>query len=184
MRAYGWNRRSLLYAGLLLVSGLVAAAMVGEWLTANRQFQAAIEDLEQCHNLVRDIASLRNRPRVASLEVESPQQIIDRVAEAQAHSQLASESLVSVSPTAPTQLGNTEYQVRSTELVLQHLGLDQLVRFASALGIKEEGLVVRELTLTPDQSPPSEASNAHSNSTERWNARLILTQLIYSPTSK
>lgn len=175
-----WNRQSLLYAGLLAVSAVVLLAMSSEWLSANREFDNASQDLQRCHELVGEMTALKHRPRVASLEVESPEQTIGRVVEAQQQSQLATQSLVSVSPSEPSRLDKTEYQVRTTELMLERVALDQLHRFACALGKNGDGMVVRALTLTPET-----ASNANaSNGTELWNARLILTQLIYSPTSK
>ncbi len=175
-----WNRQSLLFAGLLAVSAIVLLTTANEWLKVNREFVSASQDLGQCQQLVREIAGLRHRPRVASLESESPQQTIGRVIEAQGQCQIAPQSLVAVSPTAPTRLGNTEYQVRTTELVLQQVALDQLHRFASALGRNDDGQVVRELSLTPEPARNAIASNG----LELWNTRLILTQLIYSPTSK
>ena len=175
-----WNRKSLLYIGLLLVSAIVLAVMFGEWMRASREFDSASKDLQRCHVLVTEISALKVRPRVASLEVESPEQTIGPVVEAQKKSQLAPQSLVSVSPSAPTRLEKTEYQVRTTELMLEQVSLDQVHRFACVLGQNEDGMVVRELSLTPETASNSNASNA----SERWNARLILTQLIYSPTSK
>ena len=175
-----WTRHSLLYLGLLVVSVIVLAVTFDEWLKASREFDTASKDLQRCRDLVNEISALKDRPRVASLDVESPEQTIGRVVEAQKQSQLAPQSLVSVSPSAPTRLEKTEYQVRTTELMLEQVSLDQVHRFACVLGQNEDGMVVRELALTPETASPSNASNT----SERWNARLILTQLIYSPTSK
>jgi hypothetical protein len=178
-RATYWNRQAMLVASLLGLSLSVLGFSLSHWLTAHRELNAAADDLELCQRLTLDIHALRNQPRIASLEVESPQQTIERVTSAQIQSQLASDSLASVAPALPTRFGTTAYQTRNTELVLQRVSLAQLHQFAAAMNDNDQGLVVRELSMTPEQTGGSDASN----SLEWWNVRLVLTQLIYSPTS-
>jgi hypothetical protein len=178
-RSTYWNRQAILGISLLCLSMIVLGFSLSHWVTINREWISAADDLELCQRLTRDIHGLQNQPRIASLEVESPQQTIERVTAAQVQSQLASDSLASVSPALPTRFGTTAYQTRNTELILQHVTLAQLHQFAAAMNDNDQGLVVRELSMTP---APTERADA-SNSVERWNVRLVLTQLIYSPTS-
>lgn len=74
-------------------------------------------------------------------------------------------------------LGNTDYKQRQTQVRIDGIELGRLSGFQSALN-EREGLYLRDLILTP-----GEGTNA-SIATEVWDARLTLTQLIYSPTSQ
>jgi hypothetical protein len=174
-----WDRQGVVTTCLLLLSMIMLSLGVNHWRAAQRAFGSAVEDLELCQRLTQDIVALRDRPRVASLEIESPQQTIDRISAAQSLSQISSDSLVSVAPALPTRFGNTAYQTRNTELTLQHITMAQLHQFASAMHDNNQGLVVGEMNITPDPAGRMDASNTM----EWWNARLVLTQLIYSPTS-
>ncbi len=174
------QREVWLIGGMALASLALAIVAAGELLSANRQFESTAADLQNCERMVGEMQTLKNRPRIASLDIESPQQTIDRVLAAQQLSTIATDSLVSVSPTAPMRLGNTDYQQRLTELVFSSVPLDKLASFTRAIDENEDGLLVSQLTLTPT---PNASINA-SNPAETWGARLTLTQLIYSPTSR
>lgn len=174
------SRGILLYGALVVASALLAMVAVGELTAANAEYAGAQGDLAECARMVGDIERLNRQPRVASLDVESPQQTIERVAEAQRLAALPADSLLSVSPAAPIRREATDFQQRNTELVLQNVELEKLANFVSVLEDNDDGLFLRDVALTPSISTAADASK----SSEQWSARLTLTQLIYSPKSR
>ncbi len=169
-------RGRYLNGGLVAASLIAAAFAVSVWRTSAREYELAAQDLPQCAHMIREMHALANQPRIASLALESPQEILERVAEAQAAADMPPESLISVAPSVPTRIASSDYQQRSTSLVLQSLPLAKLATFIRALDANQDGMLVRDLSLTPADTDASVA-------TELWNARLTLTQLIYSPKS-
>ncbi len=173
------NKSTLIYGSFIVVCFLFVTFAFNDWLTAERLLSNATRELSQASQMVQEIAVLKGRPRMASLAMESPQRTIERIAEAQRKWSLPPDSLTSVAPSAPTRIGNSDYQLRLTELQLRDVSLDSLASFASELTASQEGLLVRELSITPDREPDTIAGIGP----ELWQVRLVLTQLIYSPKS-
>jgi hypothetical protein len=161
-----------------MVLGLAAAVLAGvsslelrkhgEWLAR------AEGELRDCQQLVQEIARLRVRPRVASLEVEPSSRIAERVEAALTRSGVRASSLVRVEPLAPVRIGSSSYQLRQTSVSLEDVTLEQVVRFADALSEPDEGLSVPDLVMTAASTPASGG--------DRWSVQVGLTQMIFSPT--
>lgn len=170
------NRRSSrVLAGLLVLGPAVLAGWAYQSLrVASGSVQTAEADLSECRQLIADIERLRQRPRVAALDEETPSAITNRVSQSIRAASLPTTALIRVEPQAPVRVNRTQYMLRSTRIELSDVSLEQLVRFADALGDVEQGMIVRSLILT---EPRSQAS-----SPERWMAEITLTQSIFSPT--
>ena len=138
--------------------------------------QNAADSHAECQRFVEDIKRLRNAPRIASLDVEPPDRIAVRVTSAAANSELSPASIVSVDPQSPARIGRTEYQLRSTQIVLQNASLKQIAEFVSGLEEPSSGMIVRDLSINRSRAQSVDGS-------EPWNVRLTLTQMIFSPIS-
>lgn len=171
------------WPALLLVAAITAIFCFQDLSAANRDYAASQAELEECEFLTEQILRLSNRPRLASLNVDSPQQVIGRVSEAMRFAVIPSSSLVSVAPSAPTRIGATQYQQRLTQLAFQNVSLAKLASFVTEVTKSNDGSYVRDIILSGPSRGSAAVADA-SNPTERWEVRLILTQLIYSPTSQ
>ena len=176
-------KSTLIWPAFLCVSALTAAYSLQGLLSANREYEASRLELEECELLSDQIVRLSNNPRLASLDIDSPQQVIDQISNAMQVADIPSSSLNSVVPIAPTRIGSTQYQQRLTQLAFQNVSLAKLVIFVSEVTQSNDGSYVRDIILTTANRNAPEIEDA-SYASERWEARLILTQLIYSPTSQ
>ncbi len=163
-------------ATLAIFAAVVLFTSFRFYQSARAQSQAAADGLDECRRLAADMARLRTAPRVASLDVEPPDRLAARVTQAATTAELIPEAVVSVDPQSPVRIGRTAYAMRTTQIALQDASLAQIAQFAEALQDKSQGLVVRDIVL--DARPLSD-----SDAEERWDVRLVLTQMIYSPIS-
>lgn len=162
----------------LLTSFLVMSWSVGELRSANRSLTDSSASLRACRKLGFEISQLTSQPRMASFDVESPQQMIQHVTDSISRAEIPRSALVSVLPSEALRIGSSDYQQRQTQLQLRGVSLPLLAEFYNALEI-ENGLYLRDIILTEGTD-----NSIASNGSEIWDARLILTQLIYSPTSR
>ncbi len=164
--------------GLLALMGLLLAVFAGfgfqSMQAARRQLDQSFEDLQEARSLVADIQRLRQQPRVASLEVEPPSQIAVRVSAALQAAEIPTASLIRVDPQPAVRQGRSPYQLRATQIELQEVSLEQVIRFAHHLGDERQGMTVRDLFLS---EPRTESASG-----EVWDAEVTLTQMIFSPT--
>jgi len=163
----------------VVLSFAAVVAIVWTWRvyeTEKDAAQDAYQSLAQCEQVAADLNRLRGAPRVASLEVEPPDRIAARVTSAALKASLPSFAITSVDPQAASRIGRTAYLSRATQLVLTDVTLVQIAQFATALQDESEGMVVRDLSL-------SSRENRGDDEVERWDTRLTLTQMIYSPIS-
>lgn len=174
---------NFVWPAFFCVAAITAVYSLQELSSANREYAASLGELEECELLTNEISRLSNNPRLASLDVDSPQQVIGRVSTAMQVADIPSSSLASVAPSAPTRVGSTQYQQRLTQLSFQNVSLAKLATFVIEVTKSNDGSYVRDIVLT-NASRNSTGTDDASNPTERWEARLILTQLIYSPTSQ
>jgi type II secretory pathway component PulM len=170
--------RSRLILSLIILIGLAIIAVVclRSASAASRRIQTAQTELAQATKMTSEIERLNNAPRIASLEMESPDEISQRITAALKQLKSSATSLQSVDPQPPRRIANSEYQIRATEVELGQVKLNDLARFITALTKGGQGLEVRDIVL-------SETRNA-SKTAETWLARLTLTQVIYSPTRR
>ena len=169
------QQRSRLILILLILSGIGLLALFS-WQAAQaaaRQLENANEELKEAQRMTRDIQRLKNAPRIASLEMESPDEISNRVTAAIRTVNSRTAKLQRLDPQQPIRAGRSEYQTRATEIEIDNIRLAELARFAQRLVQSGQGLEVRDIILSEPTSG--------SKTAETWLARLTVTQIIYSP---
>ena len=170
----------LRYRIRLIVMLIGALALIFFSVSLFRSEKAAAQNAAnshaECQRFVEDIKRLRNSPRIASLDVEPPDRIAARVTSAAADSELSPASIVSVDPQSPVRVGRTEYQLRATQIVIQNASLRQIAGFVNGLEEPSSGMIVRDLSINRSRVQGVDGI-------ELWNARLTLTQMIFSPIS-
>lgn len=176
-------RQSSLSQQLLPILFFISAVAALVWSmsqmrAASRQMSESQEHRDECRYMDREISRLGSHPTIASLEIESPQAVIERVSQAMLQANIPPSSLISISPSEASRIAATNYQQRQTQLVLRGISLPLVASFFNALQ-SSVGLYLRDIDLTV----ASDDRNA-SNGVENWDVRLTLTQLIYSPTSR
>jgi len=173
-------RQILLYSTLTALSLIVLLWAASSLIAASHALQSSRSEIEECRNIADDIRRLRSQPRIASQQIESPQRMLQRISASIGVASIPPQALLSVSPTEPIRIGSTHYRQRATQLILDGVTLRMLAEFSSSLEKGGNGLYLRDLILTRSDSDGVNASKDE----ETWDARLTLTQLIYSPTSQ
>jgi hypothetical protein len=166
-----------LFVALSLLSGVVLVWSIFQLRAAHRQLNITRGATGECRSIGRSIGEIAARPEVAALVAESPQELIRRIASSLDEAGIGRESLLAVTPAEVMRIVSTDYQQRLTEVELKGVSLPMLASFYDALG-SGDGLYLNDLLLIP-ALPPGTASEGQ----EVWDARLTLTQIIYSPTS-
>lgn len=171
-------RQRLLIAAALLLLGIYAVFSVLEVRSAEAQLAAARTDLAEIGNKLDDMDRLKEAPKVAALELESPEEITNRIDKALSSAGLPATTLSEERPLDPERIQRTDFQLRSITIKLNAAGLPQIIRFCDALQDEESGAVVRDIRLTDPQNGET------SEKQEEWETQLTLTQMIFSPTSR
>jgi hypothetical protein len=167
--------RLALYAMLFVALAAILAAW-NHYRSSRDLARDAVVNLAECERLTQELDRFRDAPRIASLEVEPPDRIAARVTSAAAGAMLSPLSIYSVDPQTPSRIARSAYQIRATQIVLQNATLRQIASFVSGLEDSDSGMIVRDLSLSGSKTVSDDDS-------ELWNARLTLTQMIYSPIS-
>lgn len=168
----------------LLITALAAATLIGMVVFAfsdvrrsSRRAETAASNLEEAKTLADQIRRMNNRPRQASLQAESPSRITQRITSASRAAGVELRLVTSLAPQSPTRVGQSDYEVRTTSISLEDVSLRQLAVFCETLADPSSGLIIQDLTLDARPGTSSDAGG------ERWNARMALTQTIFSPIS-
>ncbi len=182
------NRDATVLTGLAVLLGCFALFFCYRYFaSARRRAMATQADAAELQELSRDIVAAATKPRIASLEVEPAGRISQRVDAALSTAGIPPSKLLSIDPQVPSRLGRTAYRLRLTQIELQELTMKQITRFIAALRDPESGMVVRDFDLSPRTSDSanfeSAADDGNPASGEFWDARLTLTQMIFSPIS-
>ncbi|KAA5541085.1 hypothetical protein FYK55_19525 [Roseiconus nitratireducens] len=164
----------------LLVTGLIAClalAAVDSVLRA-RSTAAALrsdrEDLRELRTMLAEIEQVADTPTVAALQIESADEILNRINAALAEAGLSPSLLASQTPGQPQRIGQSDFTLRKIEIILNAAAVDQVVAFCDALRDESRGSVVRDLSLYDPQ---------RNGRRETWKSEMILTQMIFSPKS-
>lgn len=171
------SRQRFWIAAALVMLALYALLSVQDARSASSRLQQARGDLKEIEEKLVQIQQLKAAPRVAALDLESPDEIVNRVATALQSARLPQSALVDQVSTKPQRIQRSDFKLRSITIKLQPASLLQIIRFCDALRDEETGTVVRDLTLTEPKN------SLASGREEKWEAELILTQTIFSPTS-
>ena len=185
---------------ILVVVAIATAAVfaVTKWFDVNSlesSLAQARADGREVDEKLAVISKLNSAPLVASLRLDSPAQITNRIAAALAKSKITPSSLLNEQPLDPQRLDRSDFEIRSTIIELKPNPLPKILAFCDALREADSGTLVSGLVLSdPGMSSGAAAGNRQSRSNrgnqanqaddEVWKAELTLTQVIYSPKSK
>lgn len=167
------NPFNLVYA----VFALLIAANIYGWQELNRSHHAAAaarSNLAACERLAVSIKSLKQKPALARSLQHEMTDLIRRIEEAATSASIPLERLVRIDPQTPKRLGNSSYQEHAAILDIDGVSLRQLITFLHLLASNESGLDAQNIQLIAPRDPAA---------LEQWNCGLVLTYLIYSPTS-
>lgn len=171
------TRRRWLIALALVVLGVYALLSVNDARSAYKRLEQTQADVLEVKQKLGQIESLKQAPRVAALDMETPDEIVNRVAAALQSAGLPQSALSDQVSSDPQRIQRSDFKVRSITINLQPATLLQIVHFCDALRDEDTGTIVRDLTLTEPKN------NEALGGQEKWEAELILTQMIFSPTS-
>jgi hypothetical protein len=172
------SRTRGLIALALGVLAVYAVFAVGDARSADRRLSQARADLAEITQKLADIERLRMAPKVAALKGESPAEIANRISAAREMAGLPLASLMKEQPREPVRIDRSDFELRATDIELSAATLPQIVTFCDALRDPQTGTVVRDLTLTQPRD------GAVGGNQEKWAGQLVLTQMIFSPTSR
>ena len=180
------SRQRWLIVVALSVLGVYALLSVRDARSAQLRLQQARGDLTEIKQKLGQIDQLRQAPRVAALDLETPDEIVNRVAAALQSAGLPQSALSDQTSSEPQRVQRSDFKLRLITINLSPATLPQIVRFCDALRDEETGTTVRDLTLTEPRGGSGTASGrsgAAYTGQEKWEAELTLTQMIFSPTS-
>ena len=169
------RRRQAVAIGVLLAMGIGGAAWSVDWMLGRRQAaRYASEDLAACRALTCEIASLRQKPKVATTEAMGAGELGQRIQAASRQAGMGEASIEGIYPQPARRMGDSPYVQKPTVLALRGVSLPQVAAFLYHLSA-DGGLSVRDLRL---RSPHSEAPQ------DTWDAEVTVTVLVYSPAAK
>ena len=178
MKAQQIRRRRILIGLMLVVLAVYAIFAVLDARSAQSRLASMRGDSAELRGMLSDIQRLRTAPKVAALRMQSPAEIANRVASAMQSAGLPESSLMKEEPLAPQRIQRSDFELRSTTIDLAPATLAQIMALCEALRDPETGTMVRDVTL---REPNSGANGAGK---EKWEASLVLTQMIFSPKSR
>ena len=178
MNAKEAKRRRILIGLALLMLAIYALLSVLDARSAESRLADARRDLDEVRERLGAIDRLKQAPKVAALQLESPAEITNRIAAARQAAGLPQSSLLREEPLDPQRIQRTDFELRSTSIDLAPATLPQIIKFCEGLRNEEIGSVVRDIRLTEPQN------EANGGGEEKWEAGLTLTQMIFSPKSR
>ena len=178
MKANHAIRQRILIAVALMILSVYAILAVLQARAARTRLIAARGDLAEVNQKLKAIKRFKQAPRVASLELEPPAEIPNRIAAALQAAGLEPSMLLKEQPLDPRRIQRSDFELRSTTIELAPVTLTQIVKFCESLRNEQTGSVIRDLTL------PEPQNGASGDAREKWAAQLILTQMIFSPKSR
>lgn len=129
---------------------------------------------------------------MASASRETQDSVARQVNNALTQAEVDARKLLAIDPQPAIRVPRSDYEEALTLIRLRNLTLKEILSLCDRLTIPEEGMNVRDLSLTPAQNGaisgtfPSERRNASLGDAnpERWDVRMTLTRLIFSPISR
>lgn len=178
MKSRQIKRRRLITTVLLVVLGAYALFGMLDARSGQARLTDARRDAAEMRSMLSDITRLRTAPKVAALQLQSPAEITNRIAAARQAAGLPESSLLKEEPLAPQRIQRSDFQLQSTTIELAPATLPQILKFCEALRDEETGTLVRDIILNEP------TAQANSTNQEKWEASLVLTQMIFSPKSR
>ena len=171
------NRQRLWILLALFVLGIYAVLSFLDARDAMSRLKQARDELAEIDQKITTIENAKQAPRVAALDLEAPDEIVNRIASALKTAKLPASALIDQSTSKPQRIGKSNFDQRTITINLAPARLAQIIDFCDALRDEKTGSLVRDLTI-------SEPNRGGSGGREKWAVELILTQTIFSPTSQ
>ena len=167
------GRRKAVALGVLsvILAGLALWAN-GQRSAARAQAERASRDLQACRKLARKIERLRHRPNQAGARELEFSVLNARVEGAARMAAVARDRIAGIQPKPARRVGNTVYNHKPTEILLDAVSMKQLVVFLHTLISGSPGLHVSSLRLSASRGQESQDS---------WAAEVVVSYLIYAP---
>jgi hypothetical protein len=162
-------------ATVILLLGIYAAFNVAGTRSAARRLDLDRRDLRELRQKLREIERVSDAPRVAALDLESPDRIVNRINAALITAGMKETVLANQTPSEPQRIGQSDFKLRRVEIKLNPATVTQIAAFCDALKDESTGSVVRDLQLFD----PTRADGR-----ETWMSQMTLTQVIFSPKSE
>ncbi|MGB7325363.1 MAG: hypothetical protein WBD31_10870 [Rubripirellula sp.] len=178
----GWSneavRRRWFVAIAILILGVYSVFGLLDARSAADRLAQARGDLDEVKTKISQIDRLKDGPRVAALELQSPAEISNRIEAARQSAGLNQAALLREQPTDPQRIGRSDFEMRMTTIGLAPSTMVQILKFCDALRDEKSGTMVRDLRLSVPRN------QGDSGAVEKWDAEMTLTQMIFSPKSK
>ena len=166
--------KRLIVGVIIILLGLYAVSSISSALRAANRLEADRQDLRELQAMLDEIRQVADAPRVAALEMEAPDQILNRIDAALKSSGLSPNLLANQTPLEPQRIGRSDFELRRVEIELDAATIEQVAAFCDALRDESTGSIVRDLQLFDPQ---------RNGRRETWNSQMTLTQVIFSPKS-
>lgn len=167
--------KRILYGTAIILLGLYAASSVTSAWSAGSRLDQDRQDLRELQQKLSEIERVADAPRVAALELEAVNEIVNRIDDALSKAGLKDTVLANQITFEPQRIGRSEFTLRRVEIELNAATIQQIVAFCDALKDESTGSIVRDLQLFDPE---------RSGVRETWNSQMILTQITFSPKSK
>ncbi len=168
------SQKRLAVGGLIVALVLYAIWSVVRTAAVADRLRQDVGDLVTLKKQLNDIQRFSQTPAVAALEVESPDQIVNRIDAAVRRAGLNENALANQTPSQPQRIDGSDFTLRRVDIQLNAATVPQIVAFCEALKDESTGSVVRDLQLYEPR---------RVGGRETWKSQLTLTQVIFSPKS-
>lgn len=165
---------------LIMVSAAALVVAAGySWAaqrSARTEVDAAYESLAECRALVDAIRELNQRPRVVALQASSQTSLSAQVEAAVEAVGLDTAQLKLIEHLPQQRISETQYVNQATRIEVEQATLRQILLLVEKLEAEGAGFRLRDLVLTPRQSSRP--------ARELWDVDAVLTQTVFSPTTR
>lgn len=167
------SKRILVGVAIILLGIYAATSITDTWSAADR-LELDRQDLAELKQKLGEIEQVSDAPRIAALEIESPDEIVNRINAALDKAGVPSKLLANQTPLQAQRIGQSDFKLRRVDITLNAATTQQIVAFCDALKDESTGSVVRDLQLSEPR---------RRGQVETWNSQMTLTQVIFSPKS-
>ncbi len=166
----------------LLLGLLVGTAWV--WTLrqqAQRQYEAAAQQLTASRELAAHIQQARDQPTLAAEAQLAPSELAQRLAHTAAESGIAAEAIARVWPQPERRLGDSPYTTKPTEIHLNGITLAQTLELLTRLENDTTLSPPMDVTALRIVAPRIASNNTLDNAPETWSVDATLSQTLYRP---
>ena len=140
------------------VAVLIALLAVWAWLSwsdlraSTKRLEEKRSEVVELEEKIAAIKRLSQAPRIAALDVEPSDTIVNRINEALSAAGLARNTLANQTPAEPRRIAQSDFTLRLVEINLRPAPLEKIVRFCEALrDEKREARCETSISLLPNR---------------------------------